>query len=171
MLQTRWDYEAVKRIIARAKAEESDLETVLVDELTRYLQGEEGLFSELAVGDNVSLKEVIDNPLSLGSSHSDRMARLHDLIAQADDLGMGLLDVLVTEVDGKTLGLHDALGLAFQFGKRVVRLADEFEDREYFDRNIKSCERRAVERELVTRHYRRLESSPPDSHQSGSSAS
>ncbi len=157
MLLRRWNDEAVKRVVARAKVEESDPEMVLVEELARYLEGDkESMFFDLVNGDSLSLQGLISSN-AWRAYQEENPTRLRELLEHSDAVGLGLFDVLATEVHSGRLKLTEALLLAFQFGKHVVMLADKVEQQQNeHDQDVKTVERRAVERELIARHYRRL---------------
>jgi hypothetical protein len=163
MLHPNWNYEAIKEMVSRAKQEKEELETILLDELTRYLEGDNNaLFTRITEGDSVSLRELPYIAPTRGQ-HNSPTPHLEEIIRQADEQGSGLLDLLLAEVRMGRADLEDALMLAFQYGKRIMHMADAFETQQYFDRNIHSCERRAVERELVARHSRQLDANRDDS--------
>jgi hypothetical protein len=160
----RWDQEAIKRIVARAKAEETDLETVLVEELVRYLEGDTGLFDDLGSNGSISLHEIVQAGM-LADTREESLLRLSALIEHASEVGLDVLDALAIDVRANKLSLPDALTLAFQFGKRIQRQADQLEARQANDQELTHVERKAVQRELTSRalrqHSAATENVPP----------
>jgi hypothetical protein len=149
----RWDQEAIKRIVARAKEEETDLESVLVEELVRYLEGDTGLFDDLGSSGNISLHEIVQAGM-LASTREETLLRLGSLIEQANEVGLEVLETLVIDVRANKLSISDALTLAFQFGKRTQCLADQLESCQLADDELTHAERKAVQREMTARASR-----------------
>jgi hypothetical protein len=149
----RWNQEAIKRIVARAKAEETDLETVLVDELVRYLEGHTGLFEDLGANGSISLHEIVQAGM-LASTREENLLRLSALIDQANEVGLDVLDTLTIDVRANKLSIPDALALAFQFGKRTQHQADQLEAHQLNDHELTHAERKAVQREMAARAIR-----------------
>jgi hypothetical protein len=149
----RRNQEAIKRIVDRAIEEESDLEAILVDELVRYLEGQTGLFAELGATGNVSLHEITATG-ALSGTREEQALRLSTLIEQAEATGQDVLDVLTAEVQANRLSMPDALAFAFQFGKRVQRLADQIENHQLREHELALVEQQAVQRELAGRSRR-----------------
>jgi hypothetical protein len=160
----RWSQEAIKRIVARAHEEETDLETVLVEELVHYLEDHTGLFTDLAANGSISLHEIVQAGMLTGT-REETLLRLGALIEQANEMGLDMLDALAIDVRANKLSVPDALALAFQFGKRTQRQADQLEAHQLNDTELTHVERKAVQHEMATRalhqHNRAAESPAP----------
>lgn len=126
MVEQRWNYEAFQRIILRANAEGLDLETILLDELTRYLEGRSGVFTELVGRERVSLQAVVP-PDVLAETDLPETLPLDELIERAEQEGLGLLELLALELETGKRGLEETLLFAFELGKRTPPPHDQTE--------------------------------------------
>lgn len=125
-----WSYEAVRRIFMRSKREDADPETVLVDELIRYLEGKPGTFSDVASSSVVISLQGIQPSISLYDDEQESGTRLDDMKTQASALGVDMLEMLELQVHMGNLNLADALILAFQYGSQVNHLVERMELRQ-----------------------------------------
>lgn len=144
--------EAFRRILFRARKTGTDPEGLLIHELVRYLEHKPGVFSEVAGNGAISLQAIKHLDWQPGHGSNDAQ-QLDGLIEEAEQTGLGMLDLLQAETKAQRLELREALRLAFQFGKRVRWLAEQVETRP--ERRLHGltthCERRAVEREMAER--------------------
>lgn len=150
MLDTRWNYETFQQIAEKAQRKNLDLESVLLDELTRYLEGKSGIFTSLAEHSGISLQGIIE-PETAESSHGP--PPLVELLARADEEGMHFLDSLALDTEVGRYSLAHALQLAFEFGKYIARMADQAEARASSEPAAEAWQQQAVVSELMVRQY------------------
>lgn len=154
MLKYRQSDEAVKQLMIEAKTRHTDLETVMVEELVRFLEEEDGIFTDIANSGRVSLDDIdsADVPLSEIEHVS---AEMKHLIQQAELLDLGYLDILLTEVAAERTSLHQALSLAFQYGKHIAHITDKLEQQSTSQSpELKKCEAQDLQNERFSRQFR-----------------
>jgi hypothetical protein len=149
MLDPRWNYETFQQIAETARRKNLDLESVLLEELTRYLEGKSGIFTSFAENSGISLHGIIEPETADTSPEEPPLA---ELLARADEEGMSFLDSLALDTEVGRYNLSHALQLAFEFGKYVSHMADQAEA-QTSDEPAEACQQHAVVTELLVRQY------------------
>jgi hypothetical protein len=150
MLDTRWNYETFQQIAETARRKNLDLESVLLDELTRYLEGKSGIFATLAEHSGISLQGIIEPETAAPSPEEPPLA---ELLARADEEGMSFLDSLALDAEVGRYSLTHALQLAFEFGKYIAHMADQAEAEASSEPAAEAWQQQAVVTELLVRQY------------------